>query len=111
VAPSATVGLRLDLRGWTERLFRISRHVFPNQDHEKINVRWATDAVLRRIVDKPGVTHRSIGSVESAASRLDQLQVFFAMGFSAATGVDGLRAIMTQDRLVGDHSRCAFGMA
>lgn len=44
-----------------QRLQLRSRFVFPNQDGEKINVRWATDTVWRRIVQKAGVPHRSIG--------------------------------------------------
>jgi integrase len=38
-----------------------SQFVFPNREGERINVRWATDKVWRRIVERAQVPYRSIG--------------------------------------------------
>lgn len=53
--------VRNELIQQRQRVQLRSRYVFPNQDGEKINVRWATDVVWRRIVERAGVPHRSIG--------------------------------------------------
>jgi integrase len=53
--------VRNELIQQRQRVQLRSRFVFPNQQGEKINVRWATDTVWRRIVEKAEVSHRSIG--------------------------------------------------
>ena len=53
--------VRNELIQQRQRVQLRSRYVFPNQQGEKINVRWATDTVWRRIVEKAKVPHRSIG--------------------------------------------------
>jgi len=53
--------VRAELLKQRERVQLRSKYVFPNESGGPLNVRWATDVVWRRILDRAGVPHRPIG--------------------------------------------------
>jgi integrase len=53
--------VRAELLKQRERVQLRSRYVFPNESGDPLNVRWATDVVWRRILDRAAVPHRPIG--------------------------------------------------
>ena len=53
--------VRAELLKQRERVQLRSKYVFPNESGGPLNVRWATDFVWRRILDRADVPHRPIG--------------------------------------------------
>ncbi|HEV3109191.1 MAG TPA: tyrosine-type recombinase/integrase [Candidatus Binataceae bacterium] len=53
--------VRAELLKQRERMQLRSKYVFPNESGGPLNVRWGTDVVWRRILDRAGLPHRPIG--------------------------------------------------
>ncbi len=53
--------VRAELLKQRERVQLRSKYVFPNESGSTLNVRWASDVVWRKILDRAGVPHRPIG--------------------------------------------------
>ena len=64
--PFKDSGPAAELLKQRERVQLRSKFVFPNRSGGAPNVRWATDVVLRRILERAEVPHSQSGSVVTA---------------------------------------------